>query len=154
MSQEESFLPSHFHYCKISPPALLPSFAPWDVGQDAQAHSIFFFSNARDLANLWHCWAETCSQTCLHGPSNASREVWMEAAPCPANPFPEAGNLGFTLGFFPCTPAPSPPCSRTPLLQQMTQSVYRAGKLIESRQNSSLSGTALHTDKIILSSAC
>lgn len=55
-------------------------------------------------------------------------------------------------GFFLFTHVSFPPSAHTPLLQQMTQSVYREGKLIETRQNSSLSGTALHTDKIILSS--
>lgn len=73
----------------------------------------------------------------------------LEAALCPANPFL---SLCMAVGIFLHTRVPLPPGAHTPLLQQMTQCVYREGELIETRQNSSLSGTALHTDKIILSS--
>lgn len=73
----------------------------------------------------------------------------LEAALCPANPFL---CLCMAVGISLHTRVPFPGGAHTPLLQQMTQCVYREGELIETRQNSSLSGTALHTDRIILSS--
>lgn len=82
-------------------------------------------------------------------PGCAEPGLRLEAPLCPANPFL---SLCMAVGIFLHTRVPFPPGARTPLLQQMTQCVYREGELIETRQNSSLSGTALHTDKIILSS--
>lgn len=149
---EESYFHSHFHQYEAPLGWLWGSDLP--CGRSVQTSfiasymyflkKIFFLSSAGDLSNLCYCWAQSCSSAWL-----CRAGLRLEAALCPANPFL---SLSLAVGISLHTRVPFPGGAHTPLLQQMTQCVYREGELIETRQNSSLSGTALHTDRIILSS--
>lgn len=121
--------------------ALIFPVGGWSVCTDT-LHT--FFSSAGDLSNLCFVGLKPAAQLGCAEPG-----LRLQAALCPANPFLSPCTA---VEIFLHTRVPFPPRAHTPLLQQMTQCVYREGELIETRQNSSLSGTALHTDEIILSS--
>lgn len=125
-------------------------FALWEVRQDGHAPLYFFVATQetfqiRDMVGLKTAAELGCRDSAAHHEKQGRRQDFAQHI----HFHPFAWQWGLSVLF---TPASPPPCAHTPLLQQMTQAVYREGKLIETRQNSSLSGTALHTDKIILSS--